>query len=216
MPKYLHVFDWDGTLFKNPLDTPENRAFFEKETGIPWIVNKEMSRELTRKHKKYVCVRKGWYGRPESLEPPLVPSPAPKEMFIENVVQDFHKSKANPDSKTIFMTGRHGGIQGQVLRIASDGSLFDIDKQKSKDGNVFYKNIDENVTCHFMGENGPRPKGNKPTETLPWKIWIMEQYMNVYPEIEVVEIWEDREPHVEEFRKLDGLLANKVIVNFVQ
>lgn len=216
MPEKLDIFDFDGTLFQNPLDTPENRKKFEDHTGMPWLISKEMSRELTRKHKKFVGMRKGWYGRPETLEPPLVPVPAPKEMFIESTCQAFLKSKADQSSLTLLMTGRHAGIQSNVLRIAQEGGLLLVDRQKSKEGELFCKNIDPDVVCHFMGQDGPRPKGNKPTETLPWKIWIMEQYMKVYPEIKVVEIWEDREEHVKEFKQLDGLLADKVIVNFIQ
>jgi hypothetical protein len=216
MFKKLDCFDFDGTLFRNPHNTPENRLKFENHTGLPWIINKEMSRELTRTHKRYVGTRNGWYGRAETLEPPLVPVPAPSDMFISQTVEDFHKSKADPHSLTLLMTGRHAGIQAQVLRIANDGGLFQIEQKRSKEGVLFCKNTDPDVVCHFMGENGPRPKGNKPNETLPWKLWILEQYMNVYPEIEVIEFWEDREEHVKEFKELDGLLANQVIVNFIK
>ena len=215
MPRKLDVFDFDGTLFRNPLDTAENRQFFEQKTGLPWIINKDMSRELTRKHKKYIGVRKGWYGRPETLMPPLVPMPAPTDMFIKETVEAFHKSKADKDSLTLLMTGRHAGIQAQVLRIADDGGLFKIERSLSKEGQLFCKNVDPDVTCLFMGENGPRPKGNKPTETLPWKMWILEQFTKVYPEIDTIEIWEDREEHVKEFQELHGVLVEQVIVNFV-
>lgn len=215
MPAKLDVFDFDGTLFRNPLDTAENRHKYEQHTGLPWIINKDMSRELTRKHKRYIGVRKGWYGRPESLEPPLVPIPAPADWFIASTCEAFHKSKADPNSLTLLMTGRHAGIQAQVLRIAEEGGLVKIERSKSKEGQLFCKNVDPDVICHFMGENGPRPKGNKPTDTLPWKIWILEQYMKVYPETEVVEIWEDREEHIASFKELDGALAPQVIVNAI-
>ena len=187
MPIKLDLFDFDGTIFKNPLDTPENRKRYEDATGLPWIINKEMSRELTRKHKKFVGIRKGWYGRPETLEPPLVPSPAPAELFISHVCEAFHASKANQDSLTMLMTGRHAGIQNQVLRIIRDGKLFKVE-DAVKNGEPILKNADPDVITHFMGQDGPRPKGNKPTDTLPWKIWILNQYMKVYPEIETVEI----------------------------
>ena len=215
MPRKLDVFDFDGTLFRNPLDTAENRKKFEDHTGIPWIINKEMSRELTRKHKKYIGVRKGWYGRAETLSPPIVPDPAPADMFIAHVCESFHKSKADQESLTLLMTGRHAGIQAQVLRIADDGGLLQVQRSKSKEGELFCRNIDPNVTCWFMGMDGPRPKGNKPTDTLPWKIWILEQYTKIHPEIEVIEIWEDRDEHVEAFRELNELLADQVIVNHI-
>jgi len=41
MPRKLDVFDFDGTLFRNPLDTGENRKKYEDHTGLPWIINKE-------------------------------------------------------------------------------------------------------------------------------------------------------------------------------
>ena len=215
MPKRLDLFDFDGTLFKNPLDTPANRKKFEDETGMPWIINKEMSRELTRKHKKFVGIRRGWYGRPETLEPPLVPSPAPAELFVAHVCEAFHASKANKDNLTMLMTGRHAGIMNQVLRIIRDGKLFKVEEFE-KNGVTLLKNADPDVVCHFMGQDGPKPKGNKPTDTLPWKIWILKQYMKVYPEIETVEIWEDRLEHVEAFRELNGSLTKEVIVNHIK
>lgn len=215
MPRKLDVFDFDGTLFRNPLDTPENRRKYEDTTGLPWIINKEMSRELTRKHKRYVGIRKGWYGRIETLQPPLVPIPAPKDMFIPSACEALLKSKADPETLTLLMTGRHAGIQSAVLRIAEEGGLIKIERSTSSEGELRCKVVDPNVTCHFMGQDGPRPKGNKPTDTLPWKIWILRQYMKVHPDIEAVEIWEDRAEHVEAFSALKGDLCDNVVVNFI-
>lgn len=215
MPRKLDVFDFDGTLFRSPVDTPENRRIFEDKTGIPWIVTKEMSRDLTRLHKQFVGIRKGWFGRQETLEPPLVPMPAPREMFINPVCEAFLKSKADPDSITLMMTGRHAGLKAQVLRIVQDGGLVEVDRKTNKEGKLFCNNIDANVTTLFLGDDGPRPKGTKPTETLPWKMWILEQYVKVHPEISTVEIWEDRKEHVNKFQELHGALAEQVIVNFI-
>lgn len=213
--KKIEVFDFDGTIFKNPTDTPENKKKYEDNTGLPWIIDKQKSRELTLLYKKYIPVRKGWYGRSETLEPPLVPFPIPKDMFIQDTCNRFLESKKNPDVHTILMTGRHCGLKSQVLNIMKEGKLIEV-KKDVKDGNVYCKNIDPNVVCYFLGDNGPRPKGDKPTSTLLWKIWILEQYSRVFPELETIEIWEDREEHVSEFSKLNGKIAKNVIVNFVK
>lgn len=203
--KILHIFDVDGTLFRSPCDTPENRRKFEKATGLPWLIDKELSRTLTAKHKRFIPVRRGWWGRPETLEPPIVADPAPQEWFIQDTVESLFVSKQNPEIITLIMTGRHTGLQNQVLRILSDGNLLKVEKTVSKrTGDVFFKNVDPNAQFFCLGMDGPIKDffGAKPTETFPWKVWIIEQFCLAYP-IENIEIWEDREEHVEKFTALN-------------
>jgi hypothetical protein len=82
-------------------------------------------------------------------------------------------------------------------------------------GKIYYKWNDSDVMGYFLGNNGPSPKGNKPAETFPWKVWLLEQFVDLHP-IKTIEFWEDREEHVENFRALDGALVEKVIVNHVK
>lgn len=214
--KKIDLFDFDGTLFRNPLDTPENRKFYEKETGLPWIITKELSRQLTAKTGKFVPMRSGWYGKGATLEPPLVPDPAPENMFIRKTCNQFFESKANPDSMTVIMTGRHAGIQGQVMRILNDGKLVTCDFKHDKQGIKYWKNIDPDVQLFFSGMDGPCPKdvGPKPNDTLAWKRWIIEQFYLTYTEVEHIEIWEDRDTHVEDFKTIN--LFPKITVNHVK
>lgn len=211
----LEVFDFDGTLFRNPLNTPENLRKYEEAKGIPWVIDKQMSRELTKKFRRFIPMRRGWYGRPETLEPPLVPHPAPSSMFLPEPCAAFLASKADPEVITLLLTGRHLGLKNHVLRIANDGGLVNIQRKYSKDGELYCAVCDENVTCIFLGENGPRPKRTKPSTTLPWKLWILEQYLDLNSELEILEIWEDRAEHVEEFQKLGGCIEQQVIVHHV-
>jgi hypothetical protein len=44
----------------------------------------------------------------------------------------------------------------------------------------------------------------------------MEQILEMSPDIKTVEMWEDRDEHVERFKALNGALAEKVIVNHVK
>lgn len=212
----LSIFDFDGTLFRNPLDTPENRQMYEKKTGLPWIIDKETSRMLSKKHGKFIGMRRGWYGRRESLEPPLVPDPAPSKMFIKDVCDRFHQSKKDENDHTIIMTGRHRGIANQVLRICGDGALVPVKRKDSKDGKLYIENLDKDVQFFFMGDDGPRKMDSiKPTSTLPWKIWIIESLLEYYPEVDTVELWEDREEHVSEFQALNNVWPHNFIVNFI-
>ena len=63
----LHVWDFDGTLVNTPVpDT--GRAQYERETGHPWP-------------------HRGWWGRAESLEPPLTWEPGPAMRDFERLVR---------------------------------------------------------------------------------------------------------------------------------
>jgi hypothetical protein len=199
MQTEIHVFDFDGTIFNSPEDHPDNYKKYEELTGIPWIITKETSAELTKKLGYPVKTRKGWWGKGETLEPPLVPNPAPIEWFNSEVVGDFIQSKSNQNAVTLLLTGRHRGLRNHVLRICNDANL-----------------LDENVECYFKGDTGPDPQGKKPNTTLTWKIWIIEQYIRMHPSSQKIVFWEDRENHVEHFRSLNGVLAKEVIVNHIK
>lgn len=215
-PHKIDIFDFDGTLFRNPPDTAENRKLYEKKTGLPWIITKELSRQLSKKHGKFVGMRNGWYGRKETLEPPLVPDPAPSSMFIEPICERFRQSKKDEETYTFVMTGRHRGISNQVLRILGDGALVAVKRKGIKDGKLYVESVDKNVQFFFMGDDGPTKMDSpKPTSTLPWKVWIMESLLDYYPEVDTIEIWEDREEHVEAFQQLNSEWPHHVIVNFV-
>ena len=213
MPTQLDIFDFDGTLVRTPLDTSENRRKYEKDKGLPWIINKDLSRKLSAKHGKHIGMRRGWFGRKETLEPPLVPNPTPKDLFIREACDAFLASKAAEDSITMLMTGRHAGIMSQVLRICGDGKLIEIKNRGVKDGKLFVDCVDPKVVCWFMGQNGPDPEGHKPNETLPWKMWIIEQYVRLYPDLETINIWEDRSEHIKEFKELGELMDQTVVVH---
>jgi hypothetical protein len=217
MFEQLDIFDFDGTLFRSPTDTPENHKKYENVTGLPWLIDKDASRRLSREHGRFIGMRRGWFGRAETLEPPLVPNPAPREWFIPEVVEAFQASKANEKIITVIMTGRHTGLANQVLRICHDGKLVMVEKRQSKEKGAWFYQIDPQVTCLFLGQDGPiKNKPNKPTETLPWKKWIIAQYLEAYSDLRAINIWEDRDEHVVEFKKLNDVYQQTVTVNHVK
>lgn len=201
MKKYLDIFDFDGTLWRNPMDTPENRKAFEKATGTPWAISKDMAKELSRKLGKFVGPRQGWYGRQETLQPPLVPDPVPSSFFIEEIVAELKKSAADPERETVIMTGRHAGLAQACYRIIHDGKLAEVEKV----GNGTFRWVDPNVRIFFLGNDGPAIKlasGPKPQETFPWKRWILHQFVALMTDLEGINIWEDRPEHVTAFGEL--------------
>jgi hypothetical protein len=203
MPLKLDVFDFDGTLFHSPLDTPENRQKYERATGLPWLIDKEKSRELSKKHGKFIGMRRGWWGRGETLEPPLVAVPAPLEWFAEKPCADFRASKADPEALTTIMTGRYAKLRPHVLRILDEGGLVNVRRKHSKDGTLFCTVEDIDVQVFCLGEDGPGGSKDKPGDTFPWKVWMIQQFLETHPDITEVRIWEDREEHIVKFKELD-------------
>lgn len=233
----IYIFDFDGTLFRSPEDTPENKKLYEKHTGIPWHITKEHARELTRRLKRPVNPRSGWWGKKESLLPPLVPDPIPKEMWIESTLEAFANAQNDKNGKVLIMTGRHTGLEREVLRILSHNPLLEIKKVekpsttnwagiKWEEGETYrddthrylYIWSDPFVELKLLGMDGPCPDvvGTKPTSTREWKVWVLHQYRLLYHNVEEIEFWEDRAEHVEHFRSLNDEFKEKVIVNHVR
>ena len=209
----LDIFDFDGTLAFTPENTPENVEKYEKYHGIPWLVNKEQSVYLSQKLGTHVPIRRGWWGREETLMPPLVPNPAPKELFNQEIVDRFFDSKKDENITTLILTGRHFKLKNQILRILSDGGLIEVKKTKINT-DTFYHPQDPDVTLYCLGEKGPFSSTNIPSETFPWKSWIIDQYLNNY-DFESVEIWEDRTEHVEKFQELKNSYPQTFNINHV-
>lgn len=214
--KYLDIFDFDGTLWKNPADTPETRKAYEKATGVPWAISKEMAKELSRKTGRFVGPRQGWYGRAETLQPPLVPDPVTADFFIEEIVAELKKSTADEERATIIMTGRHAGLAQPVYRIIHDGKIAGVEKV----GNGTFRWVDPKVKIYFLGNDGPAIKlasGPKPQETFPWKRWIIHQFVALWTDLEEIHIWEDREEHVVAFGEIGPDIESlKLKVNHVK
>lgn len=149
----LVVFDFDGTLFRSP-DRVAGSAAYLAATGTPWP-------------------HAGWWGRVETLLPPVVADPA--GLFIENTVAACRRDRLDKNTRLVFMTGRPVRCRQAVLDIlAVPGLVFD--------------------DYYFRGMPGERHK-----DTLDIKIDIIENKL-LRPGLEAVEIWEDRPEHVAGFR----------------
>lgn len=195
----LHLFDFDGTLFNSPEDTPENRRRYESEAGIPWIIDRKKAEELSKKLGRTIQPRNGWWGRIETLEPPLVPDPAPLEWFNDDVLNDLNKSKENEAVITLLLTGRLKHLKKNVEKICNVANV-----------------IDNRIHFYVMGEDGPNPFGQKPNNTFLWKTWIVEQFLKTNQTIRKMIVWEDRHEHVQKFENLHGKLVQEIVVNHIK
>jgi hypothetical protein len=129
-----------------------------------------------------------------------VSDPAPPELFIPRICQEFQASKSDPDSITIILTGRHAGLKRHVLRILDDGGLVKCQRKIDQSEKPWIEVVDPDVQVLCLGEDGPSGNLNhdKPGETLPWKLWVINQFIQMY-QLSIVEIWEDRYEHVKAF-----------------
>jgi hypothetical protein len=152
MIRRITIFDFDGTLVNTPLK-PEN-----------W--------------------KGGWWGRKESMLPPHLPNVEEiKEKlphFVNRKVhQEYIKSLEEPETLTVFMTGRHTGLKWLVLDLLK---AFDIFPEASEKQRAFFT----------RGGN-----------TLDFKINMIEQLLEEFKEVCFIEMWEDREEHAIAFREYD-------------
>ena len=191
--KRILIFDFDGTMIDT--DTPESgKALWQQEFGFEWPFT-------------------GWWGRPESLDstiyfeknkeklsPQIYEKGISKNIFdntpISSTVSDYNnetesdvdgKKIKRSDTLTILLTGRHSGVGELVTKILNTrGLTFD---------EYIYKT------------------GNK--ETHEFKEEILNQLARKYPDLEEMQIWEDRNDHLPIFKAWANKQTFKVIVHHV-
>eukprot|EP00871_Galdieria_phlegrea_P000055 jgi/Galph1/104/GphlegSOOS_G4817.1 len=120
---------------------------------------------------------RGWWSRPESLSPPIVPSPLPKRFIISSVVSCFHSCSRNPSNLCIILTGRLASLKLQVSRILMELGL-------------------ELNPCFLFC----KPAGDTYMDTVAYKSLVIEGIAKRLPGIRRCVIYEDRSPHVELFK----------------
>ncbi len=128
-----------------------------------------------------------WYDTLRSLSEPCVIDP-PDNLWIESTVQDALASIADPNVYAVLMTGRskRADLVARIMElIAMRGLSFD--------------------EVHL------KPGGG----TLPWKSSMIEDFASKMPDLQVVQIWEDRENHLQSFVGLIQSLGLEAVPHFV-
>jgi len=152
----LVTYDFDGTLFNSP-----DREFGEKK----YI-------ELTGEKFPH----KGWWGRVESLLPPIVPLIPDKSWFIEETINAYKEDIKCEKTSCMLMTGRPFKIRKRIFEI--------LESQK--------------LLFHFYVFRGQ--KGQFGNDTLEIKINAIDDHL-ANNNIKTLEIWEDRPEHADSFCK---------------
>ena len=153
----LVIYDFDGTLFDSPNREIGEVAYFEA-TGQTFPFS-------------------GWWGRAESLLPPIVPEKPGEEWLIADTIAAYREDFKDEHSELVLMTGRPFKNRKRVIAICEHFNL------------MFHAH-------YFRGQ-----PGQKGRDTLEIKSnFITEDLM--HEGLEVLEIWEDRPEHTSAFFEL--------------
>ena len=152
--KRVVIYDFDGTLVKSP-DRDEGETRYFEATGQMFPFS-------------------GWWGRKETLMPPIFPDKPGEEHFIMPTVQAYREDAKCDQSELILMTGRPFKHRKRIIEI--------LDHQNIKFHNHY-----------FRGQ-----PGQKGRDTLEIKINFIENDL-IHEGLEILEIWEDRPEHISAF-----------------
>ena len=172
----LVVFDFDGTLVFTP--TPEEGIpDYEKATGKPWMIK---DKETAVKHGFDPKFRRiGFWGRPETLE--FDPTLERLNQNVANALKSFHN---DPHTHTVIMTGRHAALGNSVKNILANYGVH---------ADEYYFKGQKDLT-----KDPQYPKSN---DTFDYKAFVIIKRL-MSPEIETVEIFDDRADHINKFLEL--------------
>lgn len=150
----LVIYDFDGTLFNSP-DREAGELAYLEATGqtLPFP---------------------GWWGRLESLSPPIVPEIPGEEWLIPGTIAAYREDAKDENSELCLMTGRPFKNRKRVIAICDN---FDL---------KFH---------HYYFRGQPGQKGR---DTLEIKANFIEGDL-IHGELAVLEIWEDRPEHTSAF-----------------
>lgn len=166
----LHIFDFDGTLVNTPGPTEGKPKYF-LEMGKPW--------------------KGGWWGRIESLSPPVIESPFPKSSVISSVFDEMEEIISRSQTAIgIVVTGRIKPVRPAVLRILDEVCVA-RNNDTVPSGESFLHH--DAVFTH--------PGGN--FNTLDFKMRLFKHILTNEPVVSLnikdLHVWEDRVEHAQEF-----------------
>jgi len=172
----LVIVDFDDTLVYTP--TPEKgMPEYEKTTGKPWKIP---DKETAVQHGFDPKFRRiGWYGREETLK-----FDRTSEKLNQDVANTLKLLQSNPQTHTVIMTGRHAALGNTVKDIVSHYGVH---------ADEYYFKAQKDLTNH--------PEYPKSNDTFDYKAFVIIKKL-MKESVEILEIFEDRAEHVNQFLQL--------------
>lgn len=179
MKTKLNIFDFDGTLVST-LESDAGKELYHKLTGKQWMIENTPQAIENGFDPKFR--RTGWWGRPETLQPPLLPRPLPPDYVIKETLYGYRLAKADKDAENVMVTGRHMKLAPLVEDVLNELE-FKFDR-------YYYKGHPELVAT------GKYPKDN---DTPVYKMFVIRDFL-MKDHITHLEIWEDRDDIIDLFQ----------------
>jgi HAD domain family 1 in Swiss Army Knife RNA repair proteins len=162
----IRIFDFDKTLVRTT-DRDQAEKLYLAAKGVAWP-------------------HIGFYGRPESLVPPVFPELPDESYLIQEVAEVCRRKDCDLQ---ILMTGRPYKLKKRVLDICDHfGLKFD--------------------QTYFKGQKNCNNSG----DTLAFKICVLEELIILGPS--ELEMWEDRDDHYEKFQEFFNTVRNHCATKF--
>lgn len=173
-PTKLYIFDFDGTLINSPHEHSTIDGVPARERYDQWLI------ETGQPKRKWL----GWWGRPETLIPPIFGQwdedgelIVPDSLLNHELAQKVREVQEDPEILSVLMTGRHIKMVNKKRKEHVCKTILDAY------GLVFDR--------YYYGTTGQ--------PTINFKITTIQNLLQEFPKIQHVEIWEDRHPHTSEF-----------------
>ncbi len=131
----------------------------------------------------------GWWGNPNTLEPPVFNNEP--EKLNPAVAKAFHSFKDDPQTYVVVMTGRIAKFENKVKQILNQYGIHADE--------YFFKD-QKSLTQH--------PEYPRKGDTFDYKAFVTVNRL-MSPEIETLEIFDDREEHIPRFIELGKTLKQK-------
>jgi hypothetical protein len=118
----------------------------------------------------------GWWTHPGSLNPPCVPETPGDDWWVAPTLQAAQQALADDETYTVMLTGRLGErFDGRVRALVKQTGL----------------EFDEFHLCDS-------------DDSIAWKTGQLRALLKAHPDVEVVEVWEDRTEQLRTFRAVVG------------
>ena len=127
-----------------------------------------------------------WFDTLQSLTPPCVVDPGP--LWIGETVSAAQEAIGRPEAYVVLMTGR--GMSPEL-----------------------YARVSELVSSAGLSFNEIhlKPGGR----TMAWKSGMLQQFIDKFPDLQKVQVWEDRADHLDHFMKVAEDAGLEAVPHFV-
>lgn len=180
--KSLHIYDFDNTLYKSPCP---NRILYTNQAYLKLLKNEHMNSG-------------NWWDQPLFLEESfkMYIATQDKSYWNDKITELAINSFDDPNTVSIILTGRSRSnfqtLFQKMLSISRDLA--------SVEGSKFYNKSNSFLKFNAVCLKSRNPNNNMTPPTFQFKTHIIQDFLQDYPNLEDVTIYDDRISHIKQFK----------------